>query len=367
MRAAILGCGSGGLTMAVDLGLRGFQVKLYDFPEFAANLRAVEERGYVEAHGEIEGRVEPEVVDSIAEAVEGVDIIFLTIRAYGAERFIGEASRHMEPGQIILNWASYFSALRCYGLFREGAPEDAILAEGAILPYFAKPLEPGVMWVYAVKQHLWASAMPSRDNPQLMRVLREFFPNCQPMRDVLETSLTNPNLQPHVPPTLLNVGAWERCGGDLDFYGSLITPSVAAVMEAVDRERIAVGAALGLRLMPKPEVLKLEYGRYGVRGESMYEVYQTLKSHRGWRPRMTLKEFAQRTAFGEDLLYGYVPISSLGDQLGVETPTMDALVNLASIVVGRDFWSEGITVRELGLEGLSAEEMIRYVAEGSPR
>ena len=92
-----------------------------------------------------------------------------------------------------------------------------------------------------------------------------------------------------------------------------------------------------------------------------------MKSHRGWRPRMTLKEFAQRTAFGEDLLYGYVPISSLGDQLGVETPTMDALVNLASIVVGRDFWSEGVTVRELGLEGLSAEEMIRYVAEGSPR
>jgi len=310
--------------------------------------------------------VEPEVVRGIAEAVEGVDAVFLTIRAYGAERFIGEASRHMEPGQIILNWSSYFSALRCYRLFRERAPEGAVLAEGAILPYFAKPLEPGVMWVYAVKQHLWAAAMPSGDNPRLMRVLREFFPNCEAMRDVLETSLTNPNLQAHVPPTLLNVGAWERSRGDLDFYGSLITPGVASVMEAVDRERMAVGAALGLRLLPKPEVLKLEYGRYGVRGVTMYEVYSTLASHRGWRPKMTLREFAERTAFGEDLLYGYVPISSIGDQLGVETPMIDALVDLASIVVGRDFWSEGVKAGDLGLEGLSAEGMMRYVSTGEP-
>lgn len=351
--------------MAVDLGLRGFEVKLFDFPEFDANLRAVEERGCIEARGEIEGRVEPEVVWNIAEAVEDVDIIFLTIRAYGAERFVGEASRHLEPGQIILNWSSYFSALRCYGLFREGAPEGAVLAEGAILPYFVKPLEPGVMWVYAVKQHLWAAAIPSRNNPYLMRVLKKFFPNCEVMRDVLETSLTNPNLQAHVPPTLLNVGAWERSGGDMDFYGSLITPGVATVMEAVDGERIAVGEALGLRLLPKPEVLRLEYGRYGVRGESMYEVYSTLSSHRGWRPRMTLREFAERTAFGEDLLYGYVPISALGDQLGVETPTIDVMIELASILLGRDFWREGVTLRELGLEGMSAEEMVRYVATGS--
>jgi opine dehydrogenase len=80
---------------------------------------------------------------------------------------------------------------------------------------------------------------------------------------------------------------------------------------------------------------------------------------------MTLREFAERTAFGEDLLYGYVPISALGDQLGVETPTIDVMIELASILLGRDFWREGVTLRELGLEGMSAEEMVRYVATGS--
>jgi 2-polyprenyl-6-methoxyphenol hydroxylase-like FAD-dependent oxidoreductase len=39
-RAAIVGCGSGGMTTAVDLGLKGFNLNIFDFPEFDRNLRA---------------------------------------------------------------------------------------------------------------------------------------------------------------------------------------------------------------------------------------------------------------------------------------------------------------------------------------
>ena len=105
--------------MAVDLGLKGFKVNLFDFPEYDRNLRAVEERGSVEATGYLEGRVEPDVITTdMAEAVDGADAVFLTIRAYGAERFIGEAAKHLEPGQVLLNWSSYLSTLRTYGLWR---------------------------------------------------------------------------------------------------------------------------------------------------------------------------------------------------------------------------------------------------------
>jgi len=71
--------------MPVDLGLAGFKINLFDFPEFAQNLKVVEERENVEAHGELEGRIQPDVITtSMAEAIEGADAIFLTIRAYGA-------------------------------------------------------------------------------------------------------------------------------------------------------------------------------------------------------------------------------------------------------------------------------------------
>ncbi len=38
-KAPILGCGSGGMTMAVALGPRVFNVNTFDFPEFHRNLR----------------------------------------------------------------------------------------------------------------------------------------------------------------------------------------------------------------------------------------------------------------------------------------------------------------------------------------
>ena len=364
-RAAVLGCGSGGMTMAVDLGLKGFKVNLFDFPEYDRNLRAVEERGSVEATGNLEGLVEPDVITTdMAEAVEGADAVFLAIRAYGAERFIGEAAKHLEPGQVLLNWSSYLSALRTYEMFKETAPEGAILGEGAILPYFVKPVEPGVMHVFGVKAHLWAAAMPSTDTPEMMNVVREFFPTCEAARNVLDTSLTNPNLQVHVPPALLNTGLWETTGGDLEFYGTLMTPKVAAVMDAVDKERMAVGKALGLELIPKPEVLKMEYGQYGVEGETMYEVYSTFASHRSWRPGLSLDDFAARTAFGEDLMYGFVFISTMGDQLGVPTPAIDTMVSLAQLVIGTDYWGEGATSETLGLGGMSAAQVIEYVTTG---
>lgn len=364
-RAAILGCGSGGMTMAVDLGLRGFKVNLFDFPGFDQNLRAVEGRGSVETVGELEGSVEPDVITTdVAEAVEGADVIFLTVRAYGVERFVGEAVKYMEPGQVILNWTSYFTAMRTYHMFKENAPEGAILAEGAILPYFVKPVEPGVMNVFGVKAHLWAAAMPNQRTPEMMRVVKQFFPNCEAAKNVLDTSFTNPNLQVHVPPALLNTGLWERTGGDLEFYGALMTPKVTNVMDAIDRERMTVGAALGLELLPKPEVLKMEYGQYGVRGDTMYEVYSTFSSHRSWRPGLSLDDFAAKTAFGEDLMYGYVPISTLGDQLGIPTPAIDTMVNLANLVIGKDYWREGMTAEKLGLKGMSAEEIHVYVTTG---
>jgi opine dehydrogenase len=364
--AAILGCGSGGMAMAADLGLKGFKVNLFDFPDFDANLRMVQEKGTIEATGALQGKIEPHIVTTnISEAIQGVDVIFMTIRSWGADRFVEETSKHIEPGQVLLNWSSYFSSLRTYETFKKNAPPNAILGEAAILPYFVKPVAPGVMNVFAVKAHLWAAAMPSEKTSKMMMKVKEFFPNCEAVSSVLETSFINPNLQVHVPPALLNTGTWEKTDGNLEFYEALVTPKVARVMEAVDTDRISVGAALGMKLLPKPEILKMEYGQYGVDGTSMYEVYSKFSSHRSWKPNLSLDDFASKTAFGEDLTYGYVPISRIGDLLGVETHAIDTMVNLAELVLGTNYWESGLTVQKLKVESMSAKEILNYIKTGT--
>ena len=50
----------------------------------------------------------------------------------------------------------------------------------------------------------------------------------------------------HPPALLLNVGRVESTGGDYHHYYDGITPGVGRLIDALDRERIAVAAALGV-------------------------------------------------------------------------------------------------------------------------
>ena len=54
-----------------------------------------------------------------------------------------------------------------------------------------------------------------------------------------------------------------------------------------------------------------------------------------------------------------------GDQLGVETPVIDALVTLASAVLGVDCRTQGRTVEDLGLAGYAAEELTAFLEHGA--
>jgi hypothetical protein len=96
----------------------------------------------------------------------------------------------------------------------------------------------------------------------------------------------------------------------------------------------------------------------------MYEVYSTFASHRSWRPGLSLDDFAARTAFGEDLMHGFVFISSLGKQFDIPTPAIDTMVSLAEMVLDRDFWSKGTTSKSLGLEKMTQDQIIDYVMNG---
>jgi opine dehydrogenase len=60
----------------------------------------------------------------------------------------------------------------------------------------------------------------------------------------------------------------------------------------------------------------------------------------------------------EDVGYGLVFMSRLARQLGVETPTMDAMIHIASVLMERAYASEAIrTPTSLGIGDLSAEAL----------
>jgi opine dehydrogenase len=67
----------------------------------------------------------------------------------------------------------------------------------------------------------------------------------------------------------------------------------------------------------------------------------------------------------EDVPCGLVPMSALGEAVGVATPVIDGLIALSSAMLGRDFRTEGRNREYLGLEGRNAEQ-VRHLFEVGP-
>jgi opine dehydrogenase len=50
--------------------------------------------------------------------------------------------------------------------------------------------------------------------------------------------------------------------------------------------------------------------------------------------------------------------------LGVPAPTLNTLIHLGSLVSGIDYWKTGSSVEKLGLERMTAKQIVNYVNTG---
>ncbi|MCA9908261.1 MAG: NAD/NADP octopine/nopaline dehydrogenase family protein, partial [Anaerolineae bacterium] len=66
----------------------------------------------------------------------------------------------------------------------------------------------------------------------------------------------------------------------------------------------------------------------------------------------------------EDVPYGTVLYSSLGQLLGVPTQVSDGINTILSVVEQVDFWKTGRTVETLHLDGLDRDQLLHYLETG---
>jgi opine dehydrogenase len=66
----------------------------------------------------------------------------------------------------------------------------------------------------------------------------------------------------------------------------------------------------------------------------------------------------------EDVPYGLAAWAKLGEQLGVATPLLRALVDVASAATGVDFWGTARTPHQLGIAHFSKAQLLEFVKEG---
>ena len=104
---------------------------------------------------------------------------------------------------------------------------------------------------------------------------------------------------------------------------------------------------------------------YGVREASLVETCRRLTFNTDGPYQATGTPSSLDHKFiTEDVPTGLIPMSALGAEAGVPTPTIDALISIVQTMTGKDFAAEARTLARLGLGGMSAAEILRVMEEG---
>lgn len=360
MKIAVLGSGNGGCAVAFDCAQHGHTVSLFDFEPFPDNIAAIHDAGGIHSEGELEGFAEVAYSGhDITQALDGADLIYAVGPAYSTRPFAHDCKPHLRPEQIVVvcpgSSGGAIEFKNAAGLQLGGA--EPLVAETSTLPYAVRITEPGKIRVFLkLRGGLYLAALPASQTRKAVDAISDVYPMTLPAANVFQTSLQNGNPVIHPTITLLNTALIERTHGDFCFYEDGVTESVGRLLEAVDRERIAIGHALGIDVIPDPT---LGYTQ-GYMSDSTYDVgYSRAPGFRGIKAQSSL----DNRYFHEDVGFGLVFLHDLARQVGVATPAINAIITLVSIVMDRDYlYDAPRTMKSLGLDGQSAAELHRLVA-----
>jgi opine dehydrogenase len=355
MKIAVLGAGAGGTAVAFDCAAHGNDVSLFDFEAFPENIAAIAAGGGIRAEGDIEGSADIAYAGhDIDAALDGAELVYAVGPAYSTEPFGKAVAGKLAAGQtVIVTPGSCGGALafkRAAGL--DVSDASVRVAETSTLHYAVRLTEPGHIRVFLkLKAGNLLAALPNSDTPAILDLIADVYPSIEPAKSVLQTSLQNANPIIHPAVTLSNAARIEMTGGDFLFYEEGVSDSVGRLIKALDDERIAIGAQLGIEVLPDP-VMGVRQGY--MLADDYGQAYRKAPGFLGIGAQPQL----DHRYLNEDVGYGLVFMSSLGQQLGVATPSIDAVIDIASIVMARDYRAQAPrTPATLGIGDLSAEQL----------
>ena len=365
-RVAVLGAGNGGCATAADLAIRGFETRLYSRSE--KTLAPLLQRGGIEL---VEGGQESfgrphRVTTALEEAVAGADLVTIAAPAVAhafmarslAPLLTEEQIVHLNPGQT--GGGLHFM----HELRRAGCRVPVRCCETVTLTCICRMAGAARVEVYRRTANLGCAAFPAAHGPEILPDMAVVFPNVVPAENVLDTGLSNINAIMHPAGMVGNAGWIEQHAGAMLFYREALSPSVARMIEGVDRERLAIVRALGLR----PRTFVEIFHAAGLTSDTALasgDVYQATQESEPNKTIVAPTTHDHRYVH-EDVGYGLVPMAELAALLEVETPVIDALITLASEMNRTDYRRDGLTLADMGLEGADRAALHGILQNGFP-
>jgi opine dehydrogenase len=367
----VVGGSNGGYAAAADFADQGFDVQWYiQTPENHREILAAEQIT-LRVSDTYRGRRTPgtarevqiaHVTTDLTDAMAGADLVLVALPTTTHEVVIEGLVPAVESDQVVI-----FSPGNCGSVLFERAlseahPDaDVVVAETPTLPYVTRRSGPAEVTINLDAVRLPIGAFPGRDTDRAYEALSVLYDAAIPVENALDAALTNSNACVNATPTVLNAGAIESDEIVFNIHRHGVGERMLDAVLAVDDERVRVREALGFG---EPHVTQEEYYRPGPEtGEHFYGANAR-------EALMSADTFAEDPPtlddryVHEDVRIATVLLASLGEFLGVETPTIDAVIRIAEALMGEPYGETGRTLEALGLDVDSQEELRAILERG---
>jgi opine dehydrogenase len=370
---AVLGGGNGGHAVAANLSLAGFKVNFFELPQFADSFEKVLRTKEIQIQGiSIDGVAKLNLATTdIQQAIKDVEVIFVITPAFGHKAMAEVCAPFVQDGQIIVLMPGSGGSLEFVNIFKQRkVKREVTFAESCTLPYGARLKGPGHVSVLINAVILPTGIFPSKKTGGVIPKLKPFYPMITPAKDVLEAAINNPNPIVHPVATLLSATRIEHSKGEFYLYTEGMTPAVARTYESLNQERLSICKALGYKLHHWDNLEFKNYNLGETEEECRYRILNTSMDAAFGKDgiyagiKMKGPEHLKDRFVTEDVPYGMVLLSTLGDLLGVPTPTHDAVIQLASVINRTDYWKTGRGMKQLGLSPFDKKGLKKFLLEG---
>ena len=380
---AILGAGACGQTFAADFALAGYRVRLCELPEFAPeSLGAVLETHQIELGGtqfnfrwfRRAGIAKVDVVTTeISQALKGAGLVIVAIPAKGHKPFFEKMIPYLEDGQVISIFPDNFGSLMLRNMMRErGCDVNVIIGGWSSMPYGVRKTEPGRLDCLFRIRRIMCDALPSKDGDKFFQVLKTIPPFegtsvLERGDTVIGIGFSNPNPVVHTPGAILSVGPMEVSQmeemtlgipkGKFSMYKHGTSPSVSRVQFAFYQEMCQIANAMGIKIAEYTE--EQFFSKGSVMGVEYWGPFSD-----ALLPPIVGPDSTEHRYFTEDIPVGTAVYYQLAQKFGVEVPIIESIIRLGSVICKRDFLKEARSLRELGIEDLAKEQIIKYTRQG---
>ena len=360
MRFTIIGCGNSGLIHAAKLIEGGAEVALLKTSSSVNDdfFNVIKREGGYNVKDETNGGdrffVRPSFITrDVKKAVEFGDVLMVMTTTLQHEFVAEKIAPYVRDGQIIILVPGYMGSL----VFKKYIHKDIIYSEWETTAYNGRIVDAMYVRITFYNPRNAISALPSSKAIDIVDILSKYFPNTKyTRRHILESALHNPNMIVHPIGIIFSASRIEHSHGEFWMYKEAFTDSVIKVINAFDVQKNRVLNAFGCESLDYFDAAKWR-NEENLNIDAM-TVFRSFAESSNKGP-----SFIDHRYLNEDVPMGLGLFISIGKIIGVDTSIQEAILSLASALLGKDLKSRSRTIQFLiGKEDVSLEDIMDAIA-----